>query len=177
MELFQIEEDQPTFSPQALALKPFEALWKRDRTKGKRRAFQELSYIYYVVDYKSILNHIVDIETRKREAQKMINFPKNWKEDSKLEEAMEFYKEIQTTPALQALEAQRIGLFKINEYIKDATVKDAGEAKKIMEMSKLLDGAIESLQKVEERVKKELENKAELKGQADPAMFEQQGSL
>lgn len=179
MELFQFTNHVVTFSPQALALKPFKALWDRDKSKDKKRAIGELSFLYYLVDYRSDFSNIIDEETRYAEVLRVINLGKTWKPDKKFEAAKELYVELQKTPAIEALEAVRIGLDKINQFMKDVDLNEKNDRGQllhkpsdIMAMAKMLEPALDSLSKVEERVKKEIENKSEFKGANKPAMFE-----
>ena len=46
MNLFEIVNNNVTFSPQALLVKPFKEIWDKDETEDKSLAKRELSYIY-----------------------------------------------------------------------------------------------------------------------------------
>ena len=48
--LFKYEGYKVTISEEALLLKPFKAIWDRDRTKSKDRALDELGFIYFFCD-------------------------------------------------------------------------------------------------------------------------------
>ena len=179
MNLFELDGDIVKFSPQALALKPFKELWKRDRTKDKGVAFAELALLYYIVDYRSTINYIVDEESRITEAMKYIDLPSKWKPDSKFQDAKELYINLQKTPALEHLEALRVGLDKTNRYCRDTDLNERDEKGKpihnprtIQSMARDAEKTLESLEKVEDRVKKQIENKAELSGNQSPSMFE-----
>lgn len=179
MELFELEDNIVKFAPQALVLKPFLALWKRDRSKDKKVAVAELSLIYYIADYRSDYSRYVDEETKYSEVKDVIDLPSSWKPDDKFLEAVELYKELQKTPAIEALETARLLLYKAKTFIKDLDFSEKNERGQYLhkiESSiryvKDLEGALDSLDKVEERVKKQIEKKREFKGQLEPAMFE-----
>lgn len=180
MNLFELDNNVVKFSPQALALKPFRDLWTRDRTKNKRTAVGELSLLYFVVDYRSTINYIVDEDSRMKEALQYLDLPDNWKPDAKFEKAKQLYKELQKTPALEHLESLRVGLDKVNKYCLNVDLDERDEKfgkpihnpKTIQQMARDAEKTLESLQKIEHRVKKELEDKAELSGNHIPAMFE-----
>ena len=180
MVLFELENGIVKFAPQALALKPFAALWKRDRTKDKKVAVAELACIYFVTDYRSDYSKYVDEETRYNEVREMIDLPDKWKPDDKFQEAVELYKELQKTPAIKSLESARISLHKIDEFVRTVDLNEKNEKTgnplykptDLMRMNKDLEGALDSLEKVEERVKKQIEKKREFKGQLEAADFE-----
>lgn len=179
MELFQFDGERVTFSPQALALKPFKALWDRDRTQDKKRSFAELALLYYVVDYRSPFNNYVDESERFRAALEIIDLNKGWKPDKKFDEAKELYRELQITPAIEALETARLALDKVKGFVNDLDMHErdnrGGYVHKpadLIRYVKDIEGALESLDKVEVRVKKQIENKNELKGEQVAADFE-----
>lgn len=53
MKLFKYEGYNLTISEEAMLLKPFKVLWKRDKARNKENALQELGYIYFMEDPRS----------------------------------------------------------------------------------------------------------------------------
>ena len=53
MGLFDYKDYKVVIHPDSIAIPAFKAVWERDKTKAKHRATQELSYIYFVNDFKS----------------------------------------------------------------------------------------------------------------------------
>ena len=51
--LFDYKERNVIVSPEALLIPEFEEIYKRDKSKDKAKAIKELSYIYFISDYKS----------------------------------------------------------------------------------------------------------------------------
>ena len=49
MKLFKYQGYNLTISEEAMMLKPFKDLWKRDKSKNKEQALQELAYIYFMI--------------------------------------------------------------------------------------------------------------------------------
>lgn len=47
MNLLKIENFELIITPEALSLKPFKRIWDRDKSDDKRKAIQDLSYIYF----------------------------------------------------------------------------------------------------------------------------------
>ena len=53
MRLFKYEGYNLNISEEALALKPFRAIWVRDKSASKERAIMELGYCYFMEDPRS----------------------------------------------------------------------------------------------------------------------------
>ena len=92
MKLFKYEGYNLTISEEAMLLKPFKALWKRDRSKNKDTAMMELGYVYFMEDPRSdyVLNTI-DREVRDAKIREGEGIPDSWQPDAKVQEAMAFY--------------------------------------------------------------------------------------
>lgn len=180
MELFELNNGVVTYSPIALTLEPFKVLWKRDRSKDKSIAILELSYVYYFTDYKSDFSDIIDQREKSKEIIKVL-FPKDtkWKPDDKVQTAIEFYRERSETITTRLLENAMMAVHKISTYLSsvDLTeVDDRGklvhDAKKVADTVGALDKLIDSLAKVEEKVKKEKQVKDKMRGSTEKKLFE-----
>ena len=64
--LFKYENYKVTISEEAILLKPFKAIWNRDRTKSKDRALDELGFIYFFCDPRSDYQYLTDETERKK---------------------------------------------------------------------------------------------------------------
>ena len=172
MDLFEVKNDQVTFSPVALALKPFKALWDRDKTKGKTVAIAELAALYYFADYKSDFSEILD-PTEKMEVIKsvIVGMSVKWVPDAKFEEAVAFYKERQQTITTVLLEDAKMAVSKISSFLKDVDL-DVTDVKKVSDVLGNLPKTVETLNSLENSVKKELQQKDSLRGGHAKATFE-----
>lgn len=99
MKLFKYEAYRVVISEEALALKPFKAIWNRDKSKLKDRAVQELAYVYFMEDPASDYQYLVDRDDRSIAIIEGEGLG-NWKPDKLVQEAMEFYASFKTTSAL-----------------------------------------------------------------------------
>ena len=72
IKLFKYEGYKVTISEEAILLKPFEAIWNRDKTKTKDRALSELSFIYFFCDPRSDYQYLVEDTNRLEEIKKGI---------------------------------------------------------------------------------------------------------
>ena len=97
MKLFELNRSNwdVEIAPEAILLEPFQKLIKRDKTRNKEIATKELALIYHYCDVRS--DYIGVDESYKLE-QILLNlkFPKEYKVDKVLLDAMEFYKKFKT---------------------------------------------------------------------------------
>lgn len=179
MNLFQFKENKVVFSPQALALKPFKALWTRDRDKNKKNAFAELAYVYYFCDYASDYSKHTDEAARHSQIMTVIDLPKDWKPDTKVLDAIALYKEGQKSLAIDSLHAARVAVVKVNNYLVTVDLGELDKNGKPIHKVKDIDDSVgkiftrlEQLNKVEAEVKKQIESKTDSQGSMIPALFE-----
>ena len=180
MELFELKDGLVTFSPTALTLEPFKVLWKRDKSKDKIIAILELSYIFHFADYKSDFSDIVEPKERTEEIVKVL-FPKEskWKPDEKVQVAIDFYKERSETITTKLLENAMLAVHKVSTYFANVNLEEIDDrgkpihdAKKLADTVGSLDKLIDSLTKVEEKVKKEKQVKDRMRGNTEMKLFE-----
>lgn len=92
MDLFEFDRDTFTVKPteEALLLKPFSAIWKRDKTKIKTKAIKELAYTWFWCHVRS---PFIDMS----EGKKLIAIPKDlglekgWKADKVVLDAIKYF--------------------------------------------------------------------------------------
>lgn len=177
MQLFEIVNNEVTFSPQALELKPFKALWERDKNKNKKEAIAELSFVYFFSDYKSIYANIVEEEERALEiynALEMKQLP-----DNLVYDACNFYKERQHTISMELLRSARRAIKKIEKYFDEVDfteTNEKGQLKHDISKAANLLGNIakitQNLSQLEEQVQKEIEESSNMKGNRQKNLFE-----
>ncbi len=179
MELFEIKEYSLSFSPQALALKPFKAIWDSDKSKDKHKAVMELSYVYFYADGRSDFLDILDLEERSREIIDNLDLPKGWEPNSLVKEAIEFYIEREDTVSNRLLQAGIEGAEKIAKFIKDIDLKqldDKGKpiynVKQIQDTIAALPKTVASIIAAQKEVKKERENNSGARGAIEKGTFE-----
>lgn len=180
MELFEVKDDNVTFSPIALTLKPFRALWDRDKTKGKKKAIAELAAVYFYADFKSDFGDILDPE-EKREviASFVIGLDSKWKPDAKFETAVDFYKERRNTVSTVMLEDAKLAVGKISKFLRNVDLSEQDEhgkfvydVKKVNDVIGTLPKTLETLANLDKVVKKEIQSSDQMRGGHTKAIFE-----
>lgn len=97
MKLFQIKDWTLHVAEEVWGLSAFEALLKRDKTKGKTRANAELLFVYYWCDVKSdylTMKEDVRLQELKND---IAGLGPKWKKDKLVDDAIELYKKVSQT--------------------------------------------------------------------------------
>jgi len=175
MEILDLKGTTVTIHPAALQVPCFKKLWSNDKSKLKTKALQQLSYIYFVADYKSDFSDIIDEQERKSEVSKLFEV----EETPLITECIEFYKERQQTISMHLLQAAKLGVNKIKQYIETVDLTEIDDkGKPVHDVSKLnmiiarLGDTIEGIRKLEEIVAKETEDNTRMRGGGEIGYFE-----
>ena len=175
MKLFKYEGYKITISEEALMLKPFKALWDRDKTKTKEKALMELGYIYFLCDPRSDYQYIVDLESRRDEIKKGEGIDTKWKPDSKVLEAIEFYNSFKSAAAL-LLEDIKLMVDgyrnKIKSLTKDMDTMEVKDIKDIGVIIKQIPSLIKDLDEAEKSITKELAASDKVRGKSEKSIYE-----
>ncbi len=150
MSIFNFKSNKVVIDPDKLVIPEFKAIWDRDKSKDKEQAFKELTYIYMLVDFKSAYQaYPEDI----RESKIIEDFIKDskWKPDNLISDAAKKYYALQETPTLRMLNSAKLAVEKLSNYFKRSSPEDRSYTANLEKLGKI----IESLDKLEERVKKE----------------------
>lgn len=170
MQLFKLEKNTVQVNPAILTISQFKTLWERDKSKDKKQALLELSFVYFLGDYKSVYLSVPP-EERQQTIIEDLEFPKNWTPDDVVKSCVQKYDELQVTPSMRFLESQLLALEQSIEYFRSVDYKERDSKGKpvysISEVTKSMKdsaGVLDSLEKIQARVKKELEAKGKIRG-------------
>lgn len=179
MELFKLTKNKVLPQASALLIKEFKLIWERDNSKEKELAIKELGYVYFKADYKSIYLSTPPEDREQVIIEDVFGEKSKWKPDKAIQEAVNKYTELQRTPTMRFLDAQQTALEELITYLKnlDMKVKDKS-GKPIYKYSDITRGmsdsakVAESLEKLQERVKKELSVQGKIRGQGELGSYE-----
>jgi hypothetical protein len=180
MKIVDLINNQIVIAEEAWLLKPFKKIWDRDKTKLKEFALGEISFIYFMEDFKSDFSDIVDEKEREAEVVQNVNLPSGWKEDDVVRDAREFYRKRseEITPLLLLRDA-RIVIDRMRTYFREidflATDKHGRPKYDIDKVARVVErsaGILENLAKLESMVKKEVQSKKDKVGSKIKAPFE-----
>ena len=178
MSIFILRDGKVQIETENLTIPEFKIIYERDKSKDKSVAFNELCYIYHIADYKSIYNNYDDIE---KESKVLNDYFKgsNWRPDEIVKEASKRYNELRETPSMRLLKATRKALSKVVDYFNTVDLNERDAKGAIVNRIGDLTGSagnvgklVESLDKVEEKIKKEQLKESKVRGQADITSYE-----
>jgi len=161
MNLFEIENNVVTYSPQALMLEPFKKIWENDKSKDKIQANLVMSYVYYMADERSDFMHILNVDERMQAVKEALQ--------EKLSE----------TTSTKLLQSTRLVLQKISEFLDNINLNERDERsnKPIHDIGKItasvekIPKLIRAINEIEKEVVKEKALKAQ-SGTKDISMFD-----
>lgn len=131
MNLFELENNVVTFSPQALLISPFKEIWDKDKTSSKHEATLKLAFIYYMADERSDFIHILNTDDRIEEIKTFIDMPKNFTGKSKeIVRAVHYYEKLSETTSTKLLQSTRLVLQKISEFLDNINIDERDERSK-----------------------------------------------
>lgn len=161
MKIFEINNNQPIVTVEALLVPEFKKIWDKDKTKDKTKAFNELRYIYFSTDYKSLYLSIEAEFRHQKLAEDFIGDAK-WKPDKDILSACEKYREFQRTPTMKFLEDNQSAMESMGKYFRSIDWNEDTERGtpryKITEVStavKNAGGIIDNIEKLKEKVARE----------------------
>lgn len=178
MKLLKYEGYKITISEEAFTLKPFKALWNRDRSKSKDRVLSEMGYIYFMVDPRSDYQYLTDEEERSKAIKEGEGLPEDWKPDKLVLEAMEFYKKFKPVSAL-LLEDTRFAINKLRTLLREIDLSKVDEKGKpiytlntITSTIKQIPSLVKDLDEAERTIAKEILQNNKVRGAQEKAMYE-----
>lgn len=165
MRLFEINENNEVIvEPQTWLLKPFKAIYDRDKSKDKFIAKKEIAYIWFFTDYKSDFNILDDDEAKYKEIKAALELPDTWKADKIILTAISYYADYSKTEASILLEKARKAVRKISTYLEDLDLTATDKSGKMVHNPKIIADLIrivptlaESLIEAEKKVQEELD--------------------
>ena len=178
MKLFKYEGYKITISEEALLLKPFKTIWKRDRSQNKEKALAELGFIYFFCDIRSDYQYIVDEETRKESIKEGEGLPADWQPDEAVLEAMNFYNTFKPTSAL-LLEDTRFAVDKLRKLLREIDLNQTDDKGKpiytlntITATIKQVPALVRDLDEAERSIAKEIAQNDKARGSQTKSIYE-----
>lgn len=179
MKLVKFQDYKITITEEALLIKSFATLWKRDRSKDKLQALTEFGIMYFLLDPRSDYMYITDEKERLASIKEQEGLPENWQPDKQLLEAMRVYKFLTNTSSTLLLDSSRLAVDKIRVFLEEldlTAVDDKGKPKytinSITSALKDIPNLIKNIREVELAVNKEIEEVTKMRGQATKKLKE-----
>lgn len=175
MRLFKYEGYTLSISEEALCLKPFRAIWVRDKTAKKERAIMELGYCYFMEDVRSDYQYIIDREERSKAIKEGEGLRPDWRPDGTVKEALKLYASFKTTSSL-LLEDTRAMVDgyrnKIRELTSNMADLDVKEVKEVGAIIKQIPAMVKDLDEAEKAVTREIAQSDKVRGSQEKSVYE-----
>ena len=178
MKLFRYEGNKLHISEEAVVLKPVKEIWKRDKSKNKDKALQELAYVYFMCDPRSDYQYIVDEDDRAKAIKEGEGIDSKWKPDNKVIMAMEFYKQFKPVSAL-LLEDTRVAVDKLRQLLRNIDLTEVDDKGKpiytlntVTATIKQIPSLVKDLDEAEKAIAKEIMESDKVRGAQEKSMYE-----
>ena len=178
---FLLKEYVLTVEDNMWGLEKFKKILKRDKSRDKDRALKEMLFIYYYSDIKSDYL-IIDSKFRIEEIKKDIGLPEDWRIDSVLQEAIDFYEERSLTVVGKLYKNALAAANDISEYLtktKELLEERDERGKPVTTLTTIVGGiskiktVMQDLKAAEkELIKERIETEGKMKGQQAFGLFE-----
>lgn len=175
MRLLTYEGYNLTIDPILLTLKPFKAIWIRDKTEKKERAISEIAYIYFMEDPRSDYQYIIDRDERSKAIKEGEGLKSTWQPDGTVKEAMKLYASFKTTSAL-LLEDTRALVDgyrnKLRDLTSDMSELDVKDVKELGAIIKQVPSMVKDLDEAERALAKEIAQSDKVRGAQEKSIYE-----
>lgn len=187
MKVFIFESQKLIMNKEEILLvQEFADLWDTNRNKGdgdsrgteKKRAFKEFTYMYLMYDWESPYKNFSDVE-RKQTSKDDSGLTDKQLQDDKFLLACKKYQAIQDTQMMKLLKSAYRAIDEIRLFYETIDLQERDlDGKPIFNAKQLLDSlgglgkTIESVEKLEEVVKKQKEVGVKLRGDIEPGLFD-----
>ena len=178
MSLFDLKNGNLVLNPDSLVLPGFRDIWKKDKTKGKEKATREISYVYFMCDYNSPYAVYPNGKRQEVIMGDYINDEK-WEETEDIKAAMQRYVAFQETHTMRLMRAAKgasdklAGYFETIDFLKvDDNGKPIFTAKDVAYNLEKVGTIVDSLDKLETRIKKEVKTDSRVRGGGEIGMYE-----
>lgn len=159
MKIFNFKNFQVTVDPEVLTVPEFFAIWEKDKSKDKSKAFKELAYVYHMADFNSPYSNLSE-EKKKQRVGYDIMKNQNYSPPTYVVDAINKYKELSITPKERLLMSAKRKIDQVADYMDSSNVSDETLAN-ILKIFKDLQPIVANFDNLEEAVRKEKLNKSE----------------
>jgi hypothetical protein len=178
-DLFEIKNGLVVYSPIALSIKEFKAIWDRDKSKDKELANLELSYVCFVTDFRSVYKAYDEVDRSNKIIQDLFPKYEGWKPDKVVKAAIDKYKEMSRTSLMDLSDAVDHAVRKFGKYFWNVdflALDDRGKpiyvAKDFGITVKHANEIVDSVRELKLKVEREVNETSSLRGGKEKSIFE-----
>jgi len=170
--LFDIVGNTITIKPESLVVPEFRKIWERDKTKEKRKAFNEISYIVFLCN-KSAKNPYKNYS----ESDRVVMLKKDFsieEVDKLMLEGIDKYKKLKITRYERVVTAALDSLEYIEDYYVNARNqdKDKFDITEFLGSMEKLGKSIKSLRELESQLETDRAEGSKVRGDSEIGLYE-----
>lgn len=172
MVLFDMKDRNVVVATEALLIPEFKTIWDRDKSKDKLQAMKDLSYVYFIADYRSPYRTAYTTASLSKIVAKDFMKSEEYKPCAAINAALKKYEDLQRTPSMSLLAAAVKTVHNLTDYLEsvDLTERDKNDRPvykpaDVTTSLKAIGGIVDSLRIVKEIVEKEITQSGVLRGQ------------
>lgn len=178
MKLVKLDNYEIKVEEELLLLKPFNIIYKADKTLNKSKFYDFITILYFTYDPRSDFNYIVNEELRLKEVCNSNGF-KVPKFNNNEQECVKLYQKLTKTSASVLLERTRVAVDKLGKFLEqiDLTEEDdKGKPKytvnSVVTAIKQVPQLAKDVMEAEKAVAKEIEEQGRARGGNNKKLFE-----
>ena len=172
MKLLEYTDFQLKVTEEALLIRPIRRLWNQDRSSQKEKFFQQLSYLWFMVDPRSSYSYILDYGERHKAIVEQEGLPEDFKPSEMLVEAMRIYEKLTVTPSQKLLTSALKAADTVSKFLEDPEIltavdnngKPKYQVSAITTALKNVEGIVTSLQNLQRKVDQEVTESGKARG-------------
>ena len=170
IKIIDLKDSKIIIAPECLVIEPFKSIWEKDKSKDKTYAFNVIKYTWYYASFKSPFFQHSNADRHKLIMDHIIKDDK-FKVTKEVEDSIELYSKINTTPSMKLFRAVQESIGKMEEFFKTAEYNEDSITKiqkAIIDMPKMQ----EAVQSALDNCNKEQSSGNKVRGDAQLGMFE-----
>jgi hypothetical protein len=180
VKLLEVNHYRASPTAEASQVAAFRALIDRDKSPDKDKACKELAFVWMVCDWESpLVRQIADPDLLlESAAEEVFGDGTKWKPDAKVRAAIDKYNTLSEHPIVSVLKAGYQTLAKYKEYLLsiDFTLRNdrnvmVHDPKKVMDTLNNMGKTVQSLDEIEENVKRKQAGDSGIRGGFTPNEF------
>lgn len=176
---FELDSNQNVVvNPDLYTISIFKKILDRDKSKDKSKAIMDLSFIFWMCDFRSYIADITDLIQREKEVITLVDQSGKYKPDKLVEEAMIQYRK-DLPISLLFLEDVKVAVNELRKYFREVNLQEEDDkgklkhdANKVMANITKTGELLSTLEKHEEKVKKDLDSNNTVQGGKNKGMYE-----
>ncbi len=169
--ILDIIDGKLILTPECLCISPFSEIWSKDKSKDKVQANNKIKYVWFFSDFNSPYYQHPELDREKMIISDVIK-DKDFKVDKELKEAINKYKELNSSPAIEAVDAAYSFMRKIQQFFKDVDLSEVNNPKAITDIFSNMPKMVEALRTAKENAMKEVLNNEKIRGNATLGIYE-----